>query len=126
MIFMLISILEFSAFVRLSAAVLLTLRISTVTTSFIPGLKITSVIIILAIIIIILIMTMILKITSVILYMIIPIILLIVISLENDPNMRLQQCGNDLMPSIEFGKQLFQSGDDGEMIMMTMMMRMIQ
>ena len=36
--------------------------------------------------------------------------------------MRLQQCGTDLMPGIEFGKQLFQSGDDGEMMMMTEML----
>ena len=35
-------------------------------------------------------------------------------SLENDPNMRLQQCGGDMMPCIDFGKQLFQSGDDGK------------
>ena len=53
--------------------------------------------------------------------------------------MRLQQCGNDLMPGIEFGKQLFQSGDDGErrrrrrrrrkrrtmMMMMTLMLRVM-
>jgi len=38
--------------------------------------------------------------------------------LENDPNMRLQQCGGDLMPSIEFGKQLFQSGDDESILSM--------
>ena len=43
-------------------------------------------------------------------------------SLENDPNMRLQQCGTDLMPSIEFGKQLFQSGDDGEKMIHDAMM----
>ena len=89
------------------------LRISTVTTSFIPGLKITSVIMILIMI-------------TIMIVLIISYIIIIITSLENDPNMRLQQCGNDLMPSIEFGKQLFQSGDDGEMIMMTMMMRMIQ
>ena len=39
--------------------------------------------------------------------------------------MRLQQCGNDLMPSIEFGKQLFQSGDDGEIMMMLTVMIML-
>lgn len=39
-------------------------------------------------------------------------------SLENDPNMRLQQCGTDLMPGIEFGKQLFQSGDDESILSM--------
>ena len=44
----------------------------------------------------------------------ITILLMTTTSLENDPNMRLQQCGGDMMPCIDFGKQLFQSGDDGK------------
>jgi len=32
--------------------------------------------------------------------------------------MRLQQCGGDTMPCIDFGKQLFQSGDDESILSM--------
>ena len=81
--------------------------------------------IILIIIKIIIILIIIIKIMIILIIIIKIIIILIIIiktiiistSLENDPNMRLQQCGGDLMPSIEFGKQLFQSnGDDGEIL----------